>query len=426
MATPHADPEPAGATAPPPPVPPAEAATDGAAAEVAAAPRLSKSERRAQAAANALRTFIRDLFIDKFGKAPDQEQVIPLALRMELRAGPNWQLDFHPGLAQQLEAGLEDAEAGFNVFERGRVFDFYAETTRAPACTPPSAISVFAGYNSLGVPQWHDLNQALMDAGDKRTAELYDQPPRVLARVRYGSELKRDQLSTYGRSSKTYAILAQAVAGYFTLPQPLAAGSTDARLAITFQVVETRSPDHRFQLHLNMISHVPWPKLEDYFATGWEPGIQRACRMAEQQLAGLERNVRYLRENGRPEEATDILRGIPETLRTLGVSIERAQRQVQRRTRHVADRRLERPTPNALEDARAALPHQLFFDEKTKAWIACGPHGRSHVFSPEGRHVTSFIMKPKSVEFRVRTRRWRELNQAEAATFKGLLCSQPA
>jgi hypothetical protein len=75
----------------------------------------------------------------------------------------------------------------------------------------------------------------------------------------------------------------------------------------------------------------------------------------------------------------------------------------------------------ALEDVLQAQPEGLFFDERRDTFIACGRQGRVHVFSPDGRHVTSLVMQPGSVEFRVRTRRWRTLSAEEAAELKSRL-----
>ncbi|NCC49675.1 MAG: hypothetical protein EOM20_00530 [Spartobacteria bacterium] len=381
-------------------------------------PKRSRAERREQAVVDALRTLMRDLYLEKFGKAPAREKQIPLALHMTLRASEEWQLDVSPSMRDQIGAALEDAEAECNLYTPGHVYDFYTEQAGSAASVPPSALSVFKGFNSMGVPQWQDLSQMFLDAGDERISDLYAKPPRVLAALQYGKELTTEQLSTFGKSSKTYAVLAQVVAGYFMLPADAQHPQQERRLALTFQVVESRDPARHVKLHLNVLSYLPWERLQELFADGWEPGIGRACQLVRHELMNLEKKVNHLRHEGRLIDASRALKRIPAVMRQLVVSLERTDRQARRRTQHSEERRKERPTHKALEDARCATPQQLFFDIKSDAWIACGDHGRAHVFSLDGKHVTSFILKPDSIAFRVRTNRWRDMTPEEISTFQ--------
>jgi len=59
----------------------------------------------------------------------------------------------------------------------------------------------------------------------------------------------------------------------------------------------------------------------------------------------------------------------------------------------------------------------IFCDEKAGTMIVCGPQGRAHAFAPDGRHVTSFILRPGAVAFRLRTQRWRPVTPDESARF---------
>lgn len=381
-------------------------------------PKRSRSERREQAVCDALRTLMRDLYLEKFGKIPSREKEIPVTLHMKLRASEDWALEVVPFMRDQIGAALEDAEAECNLYEPGAVYDFYEDQAHTTASTPPSALSVFKGYNSLGVPQWQDLSQMFIDAADERVSDLYEKPPRVLACLQYGKELTKEQLSTFGKSSKTYAVLAQVVAGYFVLPNSGNNSQQEDRLALTFQIVESRDTNRHVKLYLNVLSFVPWPRLQERFSEGWEPGIARACQSLRHSLSNLEKKVNHLRQAGKLEDASHALKKIPELMRRLMGSLERTDRQGRRRTYHAEDRKKQRPTQKALEDARGASAQQLFFDVKTNAWIACGEHGRAHVFSTEGRHVTSFVLKPDSIAFRVRTHRWRELTPEEVSTFQ--------
>jgi hypothetical protein len=398
---------------------------NGSNADTAALPpagtRLPRSERRTRATLDAMRTLIRDLYLDRYGQPPAHAQEIAVPLQLSLTVGEHWTLSCDPPLPDQVMAALEDAEAGCNVYRPGHVHDFYEGSSASARSVPPTGISVFRGYDSMGVPQWYDLTQAFMEAGDERIDLLFRDPPATVARLQYGKELTRDQLRTFGKASKTYSVLAQVIAGYFLLPRKAGRQNSDRRLALTFQVVEARDADRRVSLHLNVLSAVPWSRLSEWFAEGWEPAVFRACKKLRTELEQVQQKVRCLREADGTADIPRVMRKIPDLLRRLAGSIERGGRQQRRRTRHVEQRRGKRPTHTAWDDARQAGSEQLFFDLKTDTWIAAGGHGRAHVYSMDGRHVTSFVLKPDAVGFRLRTRRWRPMTPEEIKQFKTLI-----
>ena len=82
---------------------------------------------------------------------------------------------------------------------------------------------------------------------------------------------------------------------------------------------------------------------------------------------------------------------------------------------------MQRPVHKAIDDARDAPPESIYVDEKTGTTIACGGQGRAHVFSAEGRHVTSFVIRADAIEFRMRTNRWRAAEPGEVQRFKASL-----
>lgn len=378
--------------------------------------RLSRAERREKAASDALRTLIRDLHMERFGATPPRSEEVGLSLRLSAAPGRNWELKFDPPLADQLLSRIEDAQAGRGVYIRGRVYCFRCESSGCEHAVPPTPLSVFAGYTPTGCPEWRDLAQVLIEGKDERVDRLFGARPETVARLHLGHDLKVRQLSSFGRSSKTYAILGQVVAGYFRLPPGETKKAGADRLAITFQAVETRSPDGAPRMELNVLAF-PHDGLtvEELLASGWEPAVRRACTLAERALKDIEWRAAAARGGERHDEYRRIMGRVPVVLRRLAESLERSQRQMNRRTRHVEERRQDRrPVHKAIPDALAAPDEAFYFDEKTGAMIVCGDQGRAHVFSLEGKHVTSFILRPAAVEFRLRSRRWRKTEPREA------------
>jgi hypothetical protein len=383
-----------------------------------AVPSRSQAERRERAVADALRTLIRDLHLDRFGAAPERMGTIDLALRARVTPGENWALSFDPPLAEQVGRQIEEVQAAHSVYRPGRVWCFRCESAECGHAAPPSAVSVFKAYTATGLPEWQDLHQAFIAAQDPRVDRLFASAPETLALVQLGHALRQDQLSSFGRSSKTYAILGQVVAGYFQLPRRLAGRDETRRLAITFQVVETRGRAGGLELRLNTLAGVPaGVDLDDLFAEEWESWAFRARELAARVLAAMTERAEAARRTRRAEELQAVMRRVPTVLRRLAEFLDRGHRQGRRRTLHVEDRRRHdgRPVHKALDDARTAAAEAVYVDERSGTLVVCGAQGRAHVFNPEGRHVTSFVLGPGDFDLRLRTRRWRRATPEESA-----------
>lgn len=397
------------------PVPPAPAPET--------APALTQTERREKAAADVLRAFIRDAHVAKFGPVVHGQDELAIRIQLTVRPAGNWALSFDPPLAEQVVGQLQDAQADRGAARKGRAYCFRCASSVCEHALPPSSLHVFAGYSPTGQPEWEEFTQALIAAKDERVDRLFAHRPAVLALVRFGRDLRDRQLTSFGRASKTYCILAQATAGYFPIRSPGAPrGQPPERLALTFQAAETRDASGAPRLMLNVIGlHPHGTPLDDVLAaeSGWENAVYRAREIASRDLENLERQAGQAREAGRTEEAQAAMKRIPGVLMRLAESLERGDRQLARRTQHAEARRgSQRPVHKALDDAMGAGAESLFSDERTGGIVVCGPQGRAHVFNTEGRHITSFSLKPDSVEYRLRTERWKRLSAENAATFK--------
>ena len=400
--------------------------SDGAAPApaAAAAPSPDRHARRARAALDALRTLVRDLYADRYGVAPASLPPLELNLRFTADPARNWELSFDPGVAEQLGPQFDDAQAALDVYQRGRVYCFRCETAACTHARPENQLCVFAGYDATGRPGWSELAQALVVAREPRVDQLFAERPRVVAALQLGSALRGDQLAAFGRSSKTYAVLAQVVAGYFpALPDAGADPAQPGRVAITAQVVEARGPGGRVRLHLNVLAGLPDEAgVEEWLAAGWEPGLGRAVAVARRVVEAMERQLEALRAAGRMEDARAVLQRVPLVLRRFAENVERGDRQGQRRTRHAEERRQERrPVHKALDDARAVTAERLFYDERAQTFMVSGGKHRTHAFNRAGRHVTSFVLPPAALAQRMRSRRWRPVTAEELALFRDAL-----
>ncbi|MBM4155224.1 MAG: hypothetical protein FJ221_09390 [Lentisphaerae bacterium] len=396
----------------------AAGAAPGAASAEPAKSALSRTERRERAVADALRTLLRDLHDQQFGPVAPQSPEIGVVLRLRAKPSEGWALSFEPPLGRQVLTQIEGLHALLGVYRDGALYCFKCGSTTCDHAAPPGPLSVFAGYDPMGLPEWRDFAQTLIERRDERVGSLFERSARVVAAVQAGRDLRARQLATFGRSTTTYSILGQVTAGYF-LSGP--AADPSSRFALTFQAVETRGAGGAREVRLNMLGGPAGgpERLEGWLASDAGAGVARARDAARRAIALVELIV----DEGTGGAGADVLHRafsrVPAILRRLAESIERGGRQTGRRTRHVEQRRVEdrRPVPKAMDDLAAARDDAIYRDEKEDTLVVCGPQGRAHVFNLAGRHVTSFVLAPDGAAFRVRTARW---SPADAAAIHAL------
>lgn len=381
--------------------------------------RVPRSVRRMTAAADSLRTLLRDHYLDRFGAASPPPGPLEISLRLQVDPARGWQVTFLPPIEEQVDEQFADAQAVKDVLRRGRVYCFRCASTDCEHAVPPSPSHVFRGYSSTGTAEWCELVQALVDMQDEEMHLLYEERPQVLARTQPGHALRYRQLSIFGRGSRTYSILGQVVAGYFPLRRPGGpSGQPPVRLAVTLQAVEVRDRRGRLRLALNAVpGALGAGEFEEWAVQDTHFGLAESVARTEEALQALGIRAEDARRGGMAQ-LKPLMRQVPVLLARLARQIEQRARQGARRTRHAADRRGDRrPIHKALDDALAARAGSVFHDERRATYVVCARQGRAHVFSPEARHVTSFVVQPAEIEFRVRTRRWRPLEGEELQSF---------
>ncbi|HMP73569.1 MAG TPA: hypothetical protein PKE55_09940 [Kiritimatiellia bacterium] len=381
---------------------------------------MGRESRRERAAADVLRTLIRDTYGQHFGALLPKAGEFEVTLRVRVRPGEKWALGFDPAVVDQLVPQLADVEAGRELFTRGKVFCFRSESAEVEQAGPPGPGFVFKGYDETGRPEWVEFHQVLLDLQDERVGDLFEAVPGKVALVQRGKDVKGRQLASFGRGSKTFSILGQVVAGYF--PVPGNGGRQGViRVAVTLQVVESRDRHGMFALHVNPVVSLPGGMtFSEAMAREWAPELGWAIGVAEQEVASLQQTVRAFRETGQVAAANRELGRVPSILRKLAEGIERGGRQERRRTKHVAERRKDqRPIHKALDDARHAPRAGWRYDEKAETLVVVGGRGRTHVFNAAGRHVTSLVLRDDAVQLRERTGRWRPLVDEEWKQIQG-------
>lgn len=310
-------------------------------------------------------------------------------------------------LVDQADRMVSERAAVFAEFRKGHVYCYACQSSACEHSRPPVPDQVFAGYEATGAALWVELYSLLLNIGDPRTEMLFRPSPRVVSRHIRRRVLMEEQLVSFGKNSLTYKIWGQVVAGYILIEK--------TRCALTAQVVETR--DHRLRLQ-TIAPEVLMDSLTESVDGGHSPlrRLHEALSDARRRLESLEstwRNARSREAKRRVREQADSL------LRRLSHSIERKGRQKRRRTEHAELRGTQqRPVHKGGEDLADAHTKDFFKDVVKNAYVVLGKGGRAHVFSQDGRQVTSFILTGDELNNRLRRRRYQPMDKDEVQTLR--------
>ncbi len=330
----------------------------------------------------------------------------------------DFSLNWRPGmsgeeLAGQLMDEARRAASDLSALHPGHVYCYRCHSANCEHSQPKSAGEVFAGYQNTGEPKWQEFFNFLLALGDDRLDLIFAEPPQLLAWVAGRKQLTAQQFVSGGRNSMTYRILGQVVAGYFQV--------RGWRCALTVQVVENPARE----LHVQLIA--PEPVREALADTPPdEPSnfarIYDALQEFQHRIRAL--GAEWKNAKGQAERRKRLDR-IFIQLRRVSNSIERKGRQSHRRTQH-AQRRSndQRPVHKAFDDLAAAPEQNFYRDRDRQSIVVIGRKSRAHVFSPEGRHVTSLLMPADKLERRLRRKRYIPLSPEEARDFLAILSLQ--
>ncbi len=309
-------------------------------------------------------------------------------------------------LAGQAMDAARAAASDEIVFRPGHIYCFRCRSAECEHAQPATAGDVFSGYDNSGKPKWLEFFNCLLAWNDDRVDRVFGDRPQLLARMVGRKRLISEQFVSCGRNSMTYRIIGQVIAGYFHVRQE--------RCAVTVQVVENRQRE----LHVQLIA----PDLVREALADAPDNRHSAFYRIYDGLRELRHRISdvtaaWRNASGGAERQKQLDR-IFTHLRHLMNSIERKGRQSQRRTRHAQQRsEQKRPVHKAYDDLAAAAVTDLYLDRGRDSIIVVGRRGRAHVFSAEGKHVTSLAMPADKLERRVRRKRYTPLPAEDARSF---------
>jgi len=320
---------------------------------------------------------------------------LPLTLRGP-GAGPE---EFSRRLVAAIDLILEDAIQHAAAFRPGHVPCHRCVDVPCEHSGPPSHRHVFVGYTPTGVPRWEDFAQHCLDRRHPEVDRLYEDPPAFVTLVRHGREMATGLLGSL-RDGPRYHLSGQVVAGFF----PVRAREGEGRgvLAVTFQIGVSHGIGGRARWGLNVLGCTPQGGTLDML---WERHDlipwRGAVRWAQAALGTLE-STRKMQGHTIDHRVEGILLGLARRL-------EHERRASGRRTRHAEQRHREgeRPTRNAVDDARSVTAVDVMVDERNGTLVVPGARGRMHFYTPGGRLVSSVRYSRDAIEKKRRLGLWR-------------------
>lgn len=356
-----------------------------------------------------------------------QGDALPLALELPTSLRESLGPGALGALTEDTSAALDEAIHRLlthrAVLRPGSVYCLRCRSAECEHVRPDDPRQVFAGFGKTGLPGFRDLGQLLLEYGDEAVDRLYRQPPELVTRVMRGRQLTAELLDAYRDPESGYRIHGQVIAGWYAVPDPT--GRPQA-VAVTLQVVSTRPRGTRGRRYaLNVLGLGPdGEPLENLYDRLGEIPWTESVRWAQTILdtvgeqdgqKGSAQSAKRARHKGLPGRGVE--RRIEGLLRSIARRLIKDRRARGRKTRHARKRHAQgdRPTPMALPDLARADDADVLVDVRAETFVVLGEKGRAHVFSPQGKHVTSVRYNPASISRRRDRGLWRQASKDEAA-----------
>jgi hypothetical protein len=347
---------------------------------------------------------------------------LPVRVDLETRPTAEAQRERAAELVDIYRDRILEGLTAHKAFRMGRVYCFQCD---APDCVhggPTDPVDTFIGYTATGKPSWEGFANVCLARGFDRVDRLYGDHPEVVALVQMADELSGELLPGFGSGSLAYNVQGQVVLGLIPEELKMVPGAGN-RVALTVQVVETRTGIERSRLRLNVLGLTV-----DQIAEAADRGPARSVaarlaeslRIARQRLHSLGRQVQLRERRG---SELDLAERISPLLHQLRGDLERIFKVRHERTRHAREHHEagQRPIGQARSDTKRASHDRFLLDVRNKTVVVLGPKSRAHIFSIEGKHVTSLQLDPHELERKMAKRRWRPMAMEDVVRFREVL-----
>lgn len=323
-------------------------------------------------------------------------------------------------LVQQLTRQIGAAYRAQTAFQEGRVYCYYCDNSDCGHSAPSNRAQTFMGYSANGKPTWQSLTNLLIERQDPRVERLFgSEPELVVIKQTSASGLVDDLLPGFARGNHGWRLIGQITAGM--VARDLRMTRDGERIALTLQVVETRCGREGRRLRLNVIGSST-EEIATIAADGdaHTPAerLRRLLWATRQRLGAIGKRANEVERRGGGVSLDEAARPVIDRLAS---DVSRVLKPARRRTQHAEERHRsgERPTRTAIQDAIQASDHDVLLDTRRDTFVVLGPKSRAHIFTEQGKHVTSIQLAPGEVTRKMGRDRWRKLPRDEVAAFRG-------
>lgn len=363
-----------------------------------------------------------------------RRESVPLVLELPVTAGTERLRTARESLESALRSAVDGLVAGRSAESGAQAYCLRCSSFVCGHGTPEPR-QVCVGFATNGTPRFEEYSQALLTRGDEGMEDLYGPAGKLVTRLWTEDELLADVLPSFvpGRTqqapstdsesqpegaapSQSVRLLAQVTAGWYWVPQ-LEDPSAPRNFAVSFQVLaieplHRRSRDASRRLVLSAVGTSPLGgPLEDLHDELGELPWGEASRWLRAALSDVEVQDRRA-AGGRGRDAASDAPWEERVLRIVAGferRLTRRERAERRRTKHAEDRRKQkRPTGHALADLDRADDDRVLRDTQRSTFVVLGDRGRTHIFNPQGRLVTSIQYTPEAIDRRRRSGRWQD------------------
>ncbi len=305
---------------------------------------------------------------------------------------------------RKLRESLEKSVLEQGLLVPGRTWCFNTASFDSDYSRPDDPRQVLVGYGLEGRPRFADLVTLAIERKHECVDALLAGKEGAVHFLEKGSDVTSGIEPAFDPKAAPFRLVAQTMAGLY------ASSEEGRRVALTIQVLEHQDGDNKKRLLVHPVCAVDLLDLP-------ELGVVRSLRRFQDELDALQRaNL----GKDAASESYDLEEQCVGLLRDLMRRFSSSTKNRERKTDHARDREAggQRPTQLAFPEARSARDHHLFVDNEEQTMVVIGKKGRIHVFSLDGRHVTSVIMPPSNVRQRQKAGRWRPAEAEERGTFR--------
>jgi hypothetical protein len=330
---------------------------------------------------------------------------VDLKMALVLRGVDSGPRAFAKRLIEDIDSILDDAIQHAAAFRPGHAPCHRCGRAPCPHSAPPSHRHVFVGYTQNGVPRWEDFAQHCLARRHPDVDRLYAEPPAFITIVSTREEMAATLLGSIRDDVRT-ELAGQVAAGFFTVPTR--EGEGRGVLALTFQIGASHGVSGGTRWGLNVLGCTPQGEPLDLL---WERQDlipwRSAVRWAQSALTTL--------DHRRHADPLAVDRRVAGILAGLARRLTHERRASGRRTHHAEERHRagERPTRNAVDDARAVAPADVLVDERNGTLVVPGARGRMHFYTREGRLVSSVRYSRDAIEKKRKLGVWRSSRPEE-------------